>query len=96
MEELLRVYREITEQIFTSFGIENGYGEIDEQISVRWNSNEESIYWIGEDDEVYVNDIIRGPAVFENYSLFYVDNGCGYRYYQIFKNDLIDENIEDA
>lgn len=94
MKELLKSHRELTEAIFLSFGIENGYGDIDDKTDVKWDSTEESVHWV-EGDDIYSNDILRGPAVFENFVLYYVDNSCGDQFYQIFDTSLRDEDFEE-
>jgi hypothetical protein len=94
MKELLKSHKELTNAIFKSFGIENGYGDIDDKTDFKWDFTSDSIHWLEEDD-LYSNDILRGPAKFENYVLFYVDNGCGDEYYQIFDINLRDEELEE-
>ena len=94
MKDLLKAHREITEAIFLSFGIENGYGDIDDKTEVKWDASEDVVHW-AEDDELYSNDILRGPAKFENFVLYFVDNGGGYEFYQIFDTTLQDPNLED-
>jgi hypothetical protein len=94
MKDLLKAHRELTEAIFLSFGIENGYGDIDDKTDVKWNASEDTVHWV-EGDDIYSNDVLRGPANFENFVLFFVDNGAGDEYYQIFDTTLIDENLEE-
>ncbi len=94
MKDLLKAHRELTEAIFLSFGIENGYGDIDDKTDVKWDATEDSVHWLEEDD-IYSNDVLRGPAHFENFVLFYVDNGAGDEFYQIFDTTLRDSNLED-
>ena len=93
MKELLKAHRELTEAIFLSFGIENGYGDIDDKTDVKWDGDEETVNWI-EDDELYSNEVVRGPAQFENFVLYYVDNSCGDQFYQIFDMNLKDDELE--
>lgn len=94
MKDLLKAHREITEAIFLSFGIENGYGDIDDKTDSKWDSTTYSVHWL-EDNELYANDILRGPAKFENFVLYFVDNGGGDEFYQIFDTTLQDPNLED-
>jgi hypothetical protein len=94
MKDLLKAHKEITEAIFLSFGIENGYGDIDDKTDVKWDAREDVVHWL-EDDEIYSNDILRGPAKFDNFVLYFVDNGCGDEFYQIFDTTLQDSNLED-
>ncbi len=94
MKDLLKAHKELTDAIFRSFGIENGYGDIDDKTDVKWDFTTDSVHW-AEDDDLYSNDIIRGPAIFENFVMFFVDNGGGDEYYQIFDTTLRDENLEE-
>lgn len=94
MKELLESYTETVDKIFSSFGIENGYGEIDIRTDVKWTMDKENVRWESNED-MYSNDIRRGPYEFENYVLLYVDNGCGENYYQIFNSELRDDSLED-
>ena len=94
MKELLKAHREITEAIFLAFGIENGYGDIDDKTDVKWDATDDSVHWL-EGDEIYSNDVLRGPAKFDNFVLYFVDNGCGDEFYQIFDTNLRDSELED-
>jgi hypothetical protein len=94
MKELLKAYREITEAIFLAFGIENGYGDIDDKTDVKWDATDDSVHWL-EEDEIYSNDVLRGPAQFENFVLYYIDNSAGDEFYQIFDRNLRDSELED-
>jgi hypothetical protein len=96
MRELLKTYQETIDAIFSKFGIENGYGEIDIKTDVKWTLNgDEEIRWI-ENDDLYCNEIRRGePMYYENWMMVYVDNGCGDQFYQIFDTDLRDDSIEE-
>lgn len=89
MKDLLKTYQETVQSIFEKFGDENGYGEIDVQIDVVWTSlNDEEVRW-KVNDEVYCNETMHStPYRYENYVMFYVDNGCGERFYQIFDENL--------
>jgi len=94
MKELLNTYTETIDQIFTNFGIEDGYGEIDMKTVVKWNMDDETVRWI-EKDCLYSNEIRRDALYFENYILIYVDNGCGDMFYQIFDTNLRDETLDE-
>ena len=39
MKDLLKAHRELTEAIFLSFGIENGYGDIDDKTDMKWDAD---------------------------------------------------------
>ena len=97
MKNLLETYTNTLEQIFKNFGMEGGYGELDIRTNVKWNSDEKRGYdvrWI-ENECVYANELISPPIFYENYVLFYVNNGEGDKYYQIFDYNLKDEKIEE-
>ena len=94
MKDLLKAHKEITEAIFRSFGIENGYGDIDDKTDVKWDATDDSVHWL-EESEIYANDVLRGPAKFDNFVLYFVDNGCGDEFYQIFDTNLRDSELED-
>lgn len=96
MRELLETYQKTVQDIFSRFGLDNGYGEIDIKTDVRWalNGNEE-VRWL-ENGGLYCNEIRRGePMYFENWMMVHVDNGCGDQFYQIFNTDLRDDNLEE-
>jgi len=95
MKELLKTYQETIKAIFEKFGYENGYGEIDIKTDVTWTSIEdEAVRWI-ENDELYCNEVMHtSPLRYENYVMFYVDNGCGERFYQIFDGSLRNDSGE--
>lgn len=87
MKELLETYQKTLSSIFESFGLKHGYGEIDILTDVKWFLTNQCVHWYeGEDNEEYVNDILGVPVIAEDYTLVYVDNGCGERFYQIFYN----------
>jgi hypothetical protein len=94
MEKLLKTYEDTVAEIFKSFGLDGSYGEIDIRDNVKWYHTDSDVIWLGNDDkEEYGNEIMNGPSVDKNneYTIFYIDNGCGERYYQIFKNSLNEE-----
>lgn len=93
-KDILEAYKQGSDLIFNSFGLKNGYGEIDIMDDVKWTCDESEVRWLNKDC-LYSNEIMRGPWEHQNYMLFYVDNGCGEKYYQIFDKNLMDENIED-
>jgi hypothetical protein len=96
MLDLLKTYSETLSSIFSKFGIDQSYGEIESKIDVEWTlCGNESVVWV-EDEELYSNDIRRGePVYYQNWMLVYVDNGCGESFYQIFNTDLKNDEIED-
>lgn len=86
VEELLKEYTNAMDALFKSFGIKNGYGEIDDCTSSFFLINNDTVEWSEEkfqDEGTYSNEIVKK---FENntHYLFYVDNGSGERFYQIF------------
>lgn len=93
MKELLKKHKEITEEIFNKFGIEIGYGYIEDKTDVKWNSVED-IYWI-ENDDIYNNTVLRDPVYFENFVLFFIEDSSGNEYYQIYDINLRDDNLEE-
>jgi hypothetical protein len=95
MKDLLKTYQETVNDIFLRFGYENGYGEIDVKINVVWISIEdEEVRWL-ENEQIYCNETMHmTPLRFENYVMFYVDNGCGERFYQIFDENLRNDSEE--
>ena len=90
MKHLLETYQSTLSSIFEYFGLLQGYGELDIRTDVKWSLTSDSVHWYedcdGEEEEEYANDILGVPVVAEDYTLVYVDNGCGERYYQIFYN----------
>jgi hypothetical protein len=88
MKELLKKYLETQRAIFEFFDLPSGtYGEIDIRTEVKWKHSDDEVSWLeGEDDEEYSNDIIGDTLSVGDYTLIYVDNGCGDHYYQIFYN----------
>jgi hypothetical protein len=94
MKALLEQYAQVTNDIFEAFGIQNGYGEIDDRTDYKWSGDSETVRWTGSDGEIYANDVLRGPVFAENFALFYVDNSCGEQFYQIFDTNLKDDEIE--
>jgi hypothetical protein len=95
MKELLKTYQETIQSIFEKFGDENGYGEIDVKTHVVWTSNgDEEVRWI-ENEDVYCNETMHStPYRYENYVMYYVDNGCGERFYQVFDESLRNDTLE--
>jgi hypothetical protein len=97
MKELLEIYGITLTAIFAAFGIKDGCGELDIKDKCIWSYTGDTVYWIEHDDpaeEVYTNEIIGEPIICEHgYTMFYVDNGCGDKFYQIFANRLYDETI---
>ncbi len=93
MKDLLGIYKSTVEKIFEGFGLDGAYGEIDIKDNIEWTATNESVHWIEDDDE-YANDVLSGPNTDGEYTIFYVDNGCGDRFYQIFKNSLYKEDLE--
>lgn len=93
MKELLETYTNTITEIFKRFGLDGAYGEIDIRDTIEWTATDESVHWIQEDDE-YANDILCEPRTDGEYTIFYVDNGCGDQFYQIFKNSLYKEDLE--
>lgn len=86
VEELLKEYADAMDALFKSFGIDGGYEEIDSCTSNFFCINNNTVEWSEEkfyEEGTYSNKIVKK---FENdtHYLFYVDNGCGERYYQIF------------
>lgn len=95
MKELLKTYKETLSEIFTRFDMKIGYGELDIKTDVEWLQIERDLYWVeGEDKELYSNEIYGAKKVAEGLTIFYVDNGCGDRFYQIFNNELMNENLD--
>ena len=94
-KDLLETYKTIEEQIFTAFGVENGYGEIDMDTEVKWKLTKDSVYWM-DGGNLYSCEL-RSDIIYyhENYALMYVDNGCGDQYYMLFNTDLKDETIDE-
>lgn len=96
MKDLLETYTNTLDSIFEKFGLKNGYGEINICINYKWRNNYDSVLWM-ENECLYLNDICdRTEYNYENFVMFYVDNGCGDNYYQIFDNNLKDETLEDS
>lgn len=96
MGELLNTLRNTAQEIFRRFDLDSSYGEIDIQDEVKWNYDSQTVSWVeGEDNELYANEVMNGPQEDESgeYTIFYVDNSCGERFYQIFKNSLRDEDL---
>jgi hypothetical protein len=93
MKELLETYKKTIDEIFTKFGIENGYGEIDDQTNSKWEMDSDSVRWI-DGDCLYSNEIQGHARFFENFTLVYVRNVCGDSFYQIFDNNLKDPELE--
>ena len=98
MKELLEIYGITLTAILSMFGIEDAYGELDIKDKCIWCHNGDTVYWIEHDDpdeELYANElVIMTPYICEyGYTMFYVDNGCGDKFYQIFANRLYDETI---
>lgn len=86
--ELLKQYTETVDAIFISFGMENGYGEIDDRTADFFCLNHDCVKWSmeefdPEDDGEYCNDVHSKHENGTHYML-YVDNGCGDQFYQIF------------
>ena len=92
MKNLLKTYTDSISQIFKNFELEGAYGEIDIRTESKWIYEDDEVRWL-ESECLYSNNVIRKPCYYQNYTMFYVDNGCGDRYYQIFCNDLIDKKI---
>lgn len=90
MKELLETYQSTLDAIFKYFGISNAYGELDIRTDVKWSLTNDSVHWYEDCGtpalNEYGNDIIGKPIIGEEYTLLYVDNGCGEQYYQIFYN----------
>jgi hypothetical protein len=96
--ELLKQYRETIDALFTSFGIDNGYGEIDDRTDDYFTLSRDNVAWSSEkfdpeDDAEYANDV-RSKRENDTHYLLYVDNGCGDQFYQIFdKSKEIKEEL---
>ena len=100
MKELLEIHGITLTAIFSAFGIEDAYGELDIKDKCIWSYTGDTVYWIEHDDpreELYSNElVIMTPYICEyGYTMFYVDNGCGDKFYQIFANRLYDESIQE-
>ena len=94
MKDLLKIYQEILPAIFEKFGISGGYGDIDDKTNEKWDYSEESVCWLDSEGELYVEDIVRGPAEFENFRLFYIEDSCGNNFYQIYDIENLDKKID--
>ncbi len=94
MKELLRQYKETIPLIFEKFGVEQGYGEIDDSTDVIFNYDTHQVTWI-EHECLYSNEIRSIIGEYETYIMFYVDNGCGDQYYQIFDKTFFDADLVD-
>jgi hypothetical protein len=84
--ELLKQYDDTIDAIFKSFGINSGYGEINNSTSDFFRIDNDMVEWSEEkfeDEGVYSNKIVKKIENDTHY-LLYVDNGCGERFYQIF------------
>ena len=98
MKKLLETYQETIDQIFKLFGLENGYGEIDLRLETKWNADDDNVRWLEKyEGDVYSYDIQKGPWISQDnkFTMYYIDNGCGEKYYQIYENEFKDENFEN-
>jgi hypothetical protein len=95
MKELLQTYQETVRALFERFGQKGGYGEIVVQTDAVWTTvQDEEVRWI-KDGEVYCNETMHStPYRHENWVMYWVDNGCGDRFYQIFDENLRDDSLE--
>jgi len=93
MKDLINQYNEAAIEIFQLFGLKNVYGEIVSQLDSKWNSCKHDVRWLDEQGELYSNEI-RTKYDSENFVMFYVNDGSGNYYYQIFDKSLRDESIE--
>ena len=90
LTELLKQYTETIDAIFKSFGIEGGYGEIDDRTADYFcfsNGGDDVIFSDEEFDPEeggnYGNEICNKFET-ETHYLLYVYNGEGDKYYQVF------------
>jgi hypothetical protein len=90
LKQLIETYKESLSAIFESFGVDQGYGELDDQTDSFFIKYEDCIYFQTEDPEdsdveelAYCNDIL-GSYENDTHYMIYVDNGCGDKFYQIF------------
>lgn len=90
LTELLKQYTETIDAIFKSFGIEGGYGEINDHTTdyFRFSNGGDDVNWSdktfdSEDGGQYGNEVLNKYEN-ETHYLLYVDNGSGEKYYQVF------------
>lgn len=95
IKQKIQSFNEIKSDISEYFGTDI-YDGFDDMTSVEWNGNEESIYWLdGENSDLYSAEVYRQFIKKEEYTLAYLDSGCGDKYWAIFDNSKINEDIED-
>lgn len=89
-------YKRLECEIFESFGCESAYGEIDLRIDVKWNMNENEVWWIDDIGEIYSNEICNSFLKSHDLTMtmLYVNNGCVENFYNIFDNSLRDKNLK--
>ena len=92
MKQLLATYISTLDEIFKSFGIEHGYGELSIEAHNYFQLDEETVRWqdtrFDYDDEAnYSNDV---QNIYENdtHYLVYVHSCTGDSYYQIFDKSM--------
>ena len=88
INSLLKQHVDILCTIFESFGIDDGYGEIDNRTADFFCLNDDCVKWSLEtfdpmEDGEYMADI-QNKYENETHYLLYVDNGCGENFYQVF------------
>lgn len=93
IKTLLRIYVETSAVLFGKFGINDVDGDIVDKTNEKWDYSDESVCWLDSKGDLYVEDIRRGPVEFENFRLFYIDDSCGNRFYQIYDIQNRDEEI---
>lgn len=91
LQDLLITYKETIDQIFKSFGLDEGYGEFDDKTDQFFCITEDSVCWqdeeFSEDEDTEYSNDIRWKHENETHYLLYVDNGCGDNFYQIFNKE---------
>lgn len=97
VSDLINRYKNSTNHLFKAFGVDNGYGEIDDQTKSKWIGDDYINYFRYESDEwvQYSYDSANVVGTNGDYVMHYVyDNGE--QYYVIFdkKMEISEEEYE--
>lgn len=83
---VIELYEEAKSNLLKAFNIDGYLGEISVNDNY-WKRDSECIFFGNTPEEVdcYANDICNNwSREIETHTMFYVDDGCGNRYYEVF------------
>lgn len=86
-------HKKLSDEIFKAFfGGNSGYGDLDINLDLAWRNDNDNLLW-RENNTVFACEIMR-EYTYQNFIMFYIDTGCGEKYYKIFDINLMDPELE--